>query len=162
MRTKILATALLMGVLFPLGASVAHASVARAQVHTSVRLSGEAAACKQWKVAGTWTSGQSNAAQMTLIIHQVGTRLAGTSSLSSAEAVRLGFRTGRLTGTLVGDSFVVVTHWTKSTVDGISHIGKYYGVVSRGHVEGHGVDLAAPGSSAVIWRAKGPGACVKF
>jgi hypothetical protein len=66
-----------------------------------------------------------------------------------------------LTGTINGDLFVVVTHWTKSTVDGISHIGKYYGVVSRGHVEGHGTDLAVPGSGSVIWRAKGPGVCVK-
>jgi hypothetical protein len=156
MRTKILATVLCMGVLFPLGASVA-----QARVHPSVRLSDKVAVCKQWRVAGRWTSGQSNVAQVTFIIHQAGTRLTGTTSLTAAGAAHAGFRTGTLTGTLRGNLFVVVTHWTKSTVDGISHIGKYYGVVSSGHVEGHGVDLAVPGSGAVVWRAKGPGVCLK-
>jgi hypothetical protein len=155
LRTKFLAMVLLMGV-FPLSTSVA-----QAQEHSLVHLSDKLAVCKQWRVTGRWTSGQSNAAQLTFIIHQVGTRLSGTSTVSPGEAARVGFRTGVLTGTMKGDLFVIVTHWTKSTTDGISHIGKYYGVVSKGHIEGHGVDLAAPGSAPVVWRAAGPGTCVK-
>jgi hypothetical protein len=82
MRTKILISALLLGILFPFGATVA-----QAEVHTSARLSDRVAACKQWRVAGRWTSGQSNVAQVTFIIHQAGTASAG-------------FRTGTLTGTI--------------------------------------------------------------
>jgi len=157
MRVKSpIVTALVLATLIPFGVTAAQASTV-----SHSRAIPLVAACAQWNVAGTWASAQSNDYHVTFHIVQHGTKISGTSVNPSGEAASLGYTTGRFTGTMKGDHFNLVTHWTKSTVTGVLNIGNYYGTVSAGHITGLGRNLTVGIShETVTWLATGKARCV--
>ncbi|MGC2175634.1 MAG: hypothetical protein WA614_09245 [Acidimicrobiales bacterium] len=148
--------AIVFAALVPLGATAAQASTVP---HS--RATPRVAACAQWNVAGTWASAQSNDYHVTFHIVQHGTKISGTSVNPSGEAASLGYTTGTFTGTVKGDHFNLVTHWTRSTVTGVLNIGNYYGTVSAGRITGLGRNLTVGIShQTVTWLATGRARCV--
>ncbi|MGC2485994.1 MAG: hypothetical protein WA359_07115 [Acidimicrobiales bacterium] len=148
--------AMMFTALVPLGATAVQASAAPQSRATPL-----VAACAQWNVAGTWTSAQSNNYHVTFHVVQHGTKISGKSVNPSGEAASLGYTTGTFTGTVKGDHFNLVTHWTKSTVTGVLNIGNYYGTVSARHIAGLGRNLTVGIShQTVTWLATGRARCV--
>ena len=156
MRIKLLArTTLGLAALVALGGAVVlPASVSAASAHVS-------AACKQWNIAGTWTSAASNNYHVTFVFAQKGKKLHGVATNPPAEAAIAGYATGKFTGTLKGSHVNFVVVWTRSTVNHIVHRGNYYGTVSKGMIVGFGKDLSVPGLTPASWTASGPTKCVK-
>jgi hypothetical protein len=156
MRLKSLARALLgLAALAALGGIVAlPISAAAASAHVS-------AACKQWNIAGTWTSAASNNYHVTFVFVQKGKKLRGVATNPPAEAAIAGYAKGNFTGTLKGSHVNFVVVWTRSTVNHIVHRGDYYGTVSKGMIVGLGKDLSVPGLTPASWTARGPTKCVK-
>jgi hypothetical protein len=117
-------------------------------------------ACKQWKLVGKWSSGQSNDNHVTYAFTQKKKKLHGTTHLPSSEATSAGYSHGKLSGTLTGShvSFVVV--WDRSTVDGVVHRGHYYGTVTHGKIVGHTKDLSVNGMR-YSFKAQGKTRCIK-
>jgi hypothetical protein len=121
-----------------------------------------AAACSRWNIGGTWASSQANGVHVTFHLKQHGTRLTGTTVNPASEAAQLGYTTGTLRGTITGNHFDVVTDWQKSTVNGVSNIGKYYGTVTAHRIVGYGRNIAAGQShQALTWAARGTAHCIK-
>jgi len=119
-----------------------------------------AKACQRWNVTGTWPSAQTNNYHVTFQLKQVGTKVSGTAINPPGEAARLGYKTGPISGTVMGSHIVLTVHWQKSSTDGIAHIGRYPGTITSGHIAGnHATDLAIPGPH-VAWTAHGPTRCV--
>jgi hypothetical protein len=118
-----------------------------------------AATCPHWNVTGTWPSAQSNNYHVTFQLKQVGTNVTGTATNPPGEAAKLGYKTGPIAGTVHGSQIVLTVHWEKSSITGISHIGRYPGTITSGHIAGaHASDLAEPGPT-VSWSAHGPTRC---
>ena len=116
--------------------------------------------CQHWNVTGRWASAQSNNYHVTFQLKQVGTKVTGTATNPPGEAASLGYKTGPITGTVKGSQIVLTVHWQKSSVTGITHIGRYPGTITSGHIAGnHATDLAFPGPH-VSWTAHGPTRCV--
>jgi hypothetical protein len=121
--------------------------------------SSAAKTCQHWNVTGSWPSAQSNNYHVTFQLKQVGTKVTGTATNPPGEAAKLGYRTGPITGTVKGSHVLLTVHWEKSSLTGISHIGRYPGTITRSHIAGnHASDLAAPGPT-VSWAAHGPTRC---
>jgi hypothetical protein len=156
MRMTILARTMLgLAALVPLGeAGVLPISAASASADV-------ATVCKQWNIAGTWTSAASNNFHVTFVFVQNGKKVHGVATIPPTEATITGYAKGTFTGTLKGSHVNFVVVWTRSTLDHIVHRGDYYGTVSKGAVVGLGKDLSVPGQAPASWTARGPTKCVK-
>jgi hypothetical protein len=131
------------------------AATASAQVTDSA-----AKACQHWNVTGRWASAQSNNYKGTFQLKQVGSKVTGTATNPASEAASLGFKTGKINGTVKGSHVVLTVHWEKSSITGISDIGHYPGTITSGHMAGNDAsDLAVPGPH-VAWTAHGPTRCI--
>jgi hypothetical protein len=147
-RWSVLLVATLVGLV--LGAATASARVSNSAAKT----------CQHWNVTGRWPSAQSNNYHVTFQLKQVGTKVTGTATNPPSEAASLGYKTGPITGTVKGSQIVLTVHWEKSSSTGISHIGRYPGTITSGHMAGpHATDLAIPGP-LVSWTAHGPTRCI--
>jgi hypothetical protein len=132
-----------------LGAATASARVANPSAKT----------CHHWNVTGTWPSAQSNNYHVTFKLKQIGAKVTGIATNPPAEAAKLGYKTGPIAGTVKGSHIVLTVRWEKSSVTGITHIGRYPGTITSGHIAGpHASDLAFPGPT-VSWTAHGPTRC---
>jgi hypothetical protein len=130
-------------------------------VTASARVTNSAAkTCHHWNVTGRWPSAQSNNYHVSFQLKQVGTKVTGTATNPPGEAASLGYTTGPINGTVKGSQIVLTVHWQKSSITGVSHIGRYPGTITSGHMGGsHATDLAVPGPF-VSWTANGPTRCI--
>ena len=151
-RMRARSSVLLVGTLVGL---VLAAGTASAQVTNSA-----AKTCQHWTVTGRWALAQSNNYHGTIQLKQVGTKVTGTATNPPSEAATLGFKTGKINGTVKGSHVVLTVHWQKSSITGISDIGRYPGTITSGHMAGNDAsDLAVKGPH-VAWTAHGPTRCI--
>ncbi len=120
-----------------------------------------AGACTDWKVTGTWHATQSNLASLTFKFVQHGVKLTGTSINPPSAAAELGYRTGSITGTVDGSHIDFVTHWERSSIDGVKNIGHYFGTISTNRMAGGANNLARDPDIQETWSAHGPALCTK-
>jgi hypothetical protein len=147
-RLSVLLVGALVGLV--LGAATASAQVTNSAAKT----------CQHWNVTGRWPSAQSNNFHVTFQLKQVGTKVTGTAIVPPSEAASLGYKTGPINGTVKGSHILLTVHWEKSSITGVSHIGRYPGTITSGHMAGnHASDLAVPGPTAA-WTAHGPTRCI--
>ena len=117
--------------------------------------------CTGWKVTGTWHASQSNLTSLTFKFIQHGVKLTGTSVIPPSEAAALGYRTGSITGTIQGSRINFVTHWERSSIDGVKNIGHYFGTISTNKMAGGANNLARDPDTQETWSAHGTALCTK-
>lgn len=125
--------------------------------------------CSQWDITGTWQASQ-GAYGLTIVFAQTGTTLAGTASLSQADADTAGYSgtTAKLVGSLKGSTLVFVATWPPKKTSGYVAKGEYDGTVVAGAstgtakiANGLGHDQSlGPNAPTAAWNGDGPGTCV--
>jgi hypothetical protein len=133
-----------------LGAATVFAQVANAAANS----------CQHWNVTGSWPSAQSNNYHVTFQLKQVGTKVTGTATNPPGEAASLGYKTGTITGTVKGSHVVLTVHWEKSSITGVSNIGRYPGTITSGHIAGNDASNLVAAGPPIAWAAHGPTRCV--